>query len=71
MKSISVFLNNIKNNLPYFLLILIYFFLVNLEANKDTNKKNLIENKINIPDNKSSLDDSPLKIKIPIIPFKQ
>ena len=70
----EIFLN-IKNLIPYLFLILIYFFFINIEAQKNikknpedysTYKKNIMDNqpnqkKINIPEN-------PVKLKV--IPYK-
>tara|TARA_B100000945_G_scaffold24563_1_gene17173 strand:+ start:1125 stop:1343 length:219 start_codon:yes stop_codon:yes gene_type:complete len=71
MKSISLILKNIRKLLPYFILIAIYFFFINLEARKDNNKniRNSDKNNI-IPESKTSIDDQKFKIKIPVIPYK-
>ena len=64
---------NIKNLLPYLLLILIYFFFINIEARNDLEsyKKNN-----NILDNKKDRNypelepiDRTLTISIPVIPY--
>ena len=71
MKSISIILKNIRNLLPYFILIAIYFFFVNLEARKDTNNNIRNTEKVNkLPEAKISIDDQKFKIKIPVIPYK-
>tara|TARA_Y100001968_G_scaffold247289_1_gene231729 strand:+ start:202 stop:423 length:222 start_codon:yes stop_codon:yes gene_type:complete len=69
------FIINIKNLIPYFLLIVIYFFFVNLEARKNQYKYQ--ENYNNINEDRDimetdSIQDSntELRIKIPIIPYK-
>ncbi len=69
MSSIYFILKNIKNLLPYFLLIAIYFLFVNLEAKKD--KDNVINTNIDhtYPEAKSSTDDKNFRIKIPVIPY--
>ena len=64
MKSILMLIKNLKNLIPYFLLIATYFFFVNLEARKDQNKN---RNEINLVDNNSISEDKQLKIKIPVI----
>ena len=64
MISISIILKNIKNLLPYFLLIAIYFFFVNLEASKDKDNNLNPKNENMLTDGKSSLDDQNLRIKI-------
>ncbi len=70
MKSITLFLNNLKNSLPYLLLILLYFFFVNLEANKEKNT-NLTSERDNIlSDGKTSLKEENLRLSIPVIPYK-
>tara|TARA_B100000579_G_C22797476_1_gene837945 strand:- start:1323 stop:1514 length:192 start_codon:yes stop_codon:yes gene_type:complete len=62
-------LKNIRNLLPYLLLITIYFLFVNLEARKDKNKNSEIENTVN--DNRSEIDDKSLRITIPVVPYNQ
>ena len=71
MKSIFYILKNIRNLLPYFLLIAIYFFFINLEAKKGSNIKLNVEKNILEHDNKSSYEDEKLKITIPVIPYNQ
>ena len=71
MKYITESIKNIKNLLPYLLLIAIYFFFVNLEAgkNKKTNRTN--ENESILPDEKSTEQYKHQRIKIPVIPYRQ
>ena len=71
MKYITESIKNIKNLLPYLLLIAIYFFFVNLEARKDneTNRRN--ENEAKLIEEKSSEQNKQQRIKIPVIPYKQ
>ena len=69
MKYITESIKNIKNLLPYLLLIAIYFFFVNLEAGKKTNRTNEIESMM--IDEKSSEQYKQQRIKIPVIPYKQ
>jgi len=71
MKSIVLILKNIKNLFPYFLLIALYFFFINLETKKNQNKiKNLKE--INELSNiKLNEIEKPLKIRIQVIPYKK
>tara|TARA_Y100000766_G_C18349955_1_gene338967 strand:+ start:163 stop:363 length:201 start_codon:yes stop_codon:yes gene_type:complete len=64
-------LKNIKNLLPYLLLIAIYFFFVNLEARKETIKIKGIDGNEELNNGVSNLDDKQLRIKIPVIPYKQ
>ncbi len=71
MKSISIFLKNIRNLLPYLILIAIYFFFINLEARKETGNK-VNKNEKNIPSvDKSSFEEKNFRIKIPVIPYKK
>ena len=66
MKSVSTILTNIKNLLPYFLLIAIYFFIVNIEASKDNN---IIEKQKELVENKASKINKEIKLRIPVIPY--
>ena len=67
------FIINIKNLLPYFLLIIIYFLFVNLEARKDEsrlNKDRIIDyNKLQ--KEKSYTTNSGKRIQIPVIPYNK
>ena len=58
----------IKSLIPYLLLILLYFFFINLEARKTHINNKSEENKNNqrISDD---LDKTKIRIKIPVIPF--
>ncbi len=69
MKSISLILKNIKNIVPYFLLIAVYFFFVNIEAGKLKNNNPKIDSKNTLPDEKSAIDEQNLRVKIPVIPY--
>lgn len=69
MNSISIILKNIRNLLPYFLLIAIYFFFINLEARKEINKKRNSEREKVVNADKTIVDDRNFKIKIPVIPY--
>ena len=71
MKSIAKILNNIKNLLPYLLLIAIYFFFVNLEAGKDKKTNRTNENESLLIEEKSTEQNKQQRIKIPVIPYKQ
>ena len=67
MKSL---LNNLKNLLPYLLLVCIYFFFINIEARKtynNSNKQNDKKNKSN--DKKLDINKVNLRITIPVIPY--
>jgi len=71
MKSIKENINNIKNLLPYLLLIAIYFFLINLEAGKDNKSNRTIEYESIMTDDESSEQNKQERINIPVIPYKQ
>ena len=69
----SLFLN-IKNLIPYLLLISMYFFFVNIEARKGQNTYKI--NKTSRQKNNSNYDnfdvnDSSVRISIPVIPYNQ
>ena len=70
MKSI---IENIKNLIPYFILIFIYFFFVNLEARnkmkKDQFDNIFLEGKKEEKQNISSNENDNQIIFIPVIPF--
>ena len=71
MKYITESIKNIKNLLPYLLLIAIYFFFVNLEARKDNETNRTNENEAKLIEEKSSKQNKQQRIKIPVIPYKQ
>ena len=71
MKYITESIKNIKNLLPYLLLIAIYFFFVNLEARKDNETNRTTENEAKLIEEKSSEQNKQQRIKIPVIPYKQ
>jgi len=71
MKYITESIKNIKNLLPYLLLIAIYFFFVNLEARKDNKTNRTNENEAKLIEEKSSEKNKQQRIKIPVIPYKQ
>ena len=64
-------IKNARNLLPYLLLIVIYFFFVNLEAKKDKTNYLNSEKENLISDDEKSLDDKNLRIAIPVIPYNQ
>ena len=66
MKSLVI---NIKNLIPYFILIAIYFFFVNLEARKGKINIDSIDLKIDTSANKSNNKDTNQRISIPVIPY--
>ena len=68
MKSLFV---NIKNLLPYFFLIAIYFFFVNIEAKNDRSKiNNELKNIEKINELQSDKNSQNIKIEIPVIPYE-
>ncbi len=71
MKYITESIKNIKNLLPYLLLIAIYFFFVNLEARKDNETNRTNENEAKLIDEKSSEQNKQQRIKIRVIPYKE
>ena len=71
MKYITESIKNIKNLLPYLLLIAIYFFFVNLEARKDNETNRTNENESLLIEEKSTEQNKQQRIKIPVIPYKQ
>ena len=71
MKSIVKIIKNIRSLLPYFILIAIYFFFINLEARKEQNNNFNSENENVLLDDKSSLDKKNLRIEIPVIPYNE
>ncbi len=72
MKSI---IEKIKNLIPYFILISIYFFFINLEAsnkiNKDKLDKSDFESKKGTNQTKTGSENSKKTIEIPVIPFEE
>ncbi len=71
MKSILKILKKIRDLLPYFFLISIYFFFVNLEARKENNKTQFNEKNLNnMPNKKPVSEKEQLRLAIPVIPYK-
>ena len=71
MKSVFNILKSVRNLLPYFILISIYFFFINLEATKEKNNNRDTEYKNKTIENKSNSLDIEKRIIIPVIPYKQ
>ncbi len=71
MKYITETIKNIKNLLPYLLLIAIYFLFVNLEAGKDTKTNRTNENDSMLIEERSTEQYKQQRIKIPVFPYKQ
>ena len=68
---LSNILRNIKNLIPYFLLIAVYFSFVNIEANKDINKNKGKEKEKILSDDEPKVVDKQLRIRIPVIPYEK
>tara|TARA_B100000579_G_scaffold387193_1_gene359423 strand:- start:72 stop:290 length:219 start_codon:yes stop_codon:yes gene_type:complete len=72
MKLIFMLLKNLKNLLPYFLLIALYFFFINLETRKEKINNKIIEIDKKVTDDKSiRYNKEQLKIAIPVVPYKK
>ncbi len=71
MKFITESIKNIKNLLPYLVLIAIYFFFVNLEAGKNKNTNRTNKNESTLTNEKSTEQYKQQRIKIPVIPYKE
>ena len=72
MKPIFILLKNIKNLLPYFLLIALYFFFINLETRKEKINNKIIEIEKQLVEDKSiGNDKKKLRIAIPVVPYKE
>ena len=66
----SIFLN-LKNFLPYLIIIIIYFFFVNIEARKEQNNINrkVIEKLDSTPKNSNKTEEKNGTIRIQVIPY--
>ena len=62
-------LKNLKNLIPYLVLIVIYFIFVNIEAKKEINKLN--EKKYNVQKEAQLNSNKEFKLKIPVIPYEK
>ena len=72
MKPIFILLKNFKNLLPYFLLIALYFFFINLETRKEKINNKIIEIEKQLVEDKSiGYDKKKLRIAIPVVPYKK
>ena len=72
MKPIFILLKNFKNLLPYFLLIALYFFFINLETRKEKINNKIIEREKQLVEDKSiGYDKKKLRIAIPVVPYKE
>tara|TARA_Y100001968_G_C19294782_1_gene686064 strand:+ start:830 stop:1036 length:207 start_codon:yes stop_codon:yes gene_type:complete len=64
------FIINIKNLIPYLILILIYFVFINIEAQRNQNNQD-IENNLKSNEKKLDINNNKKTIKIPVIPYSQ
>ena len=72
MKPILILLKNFKNLLPYFLLIALYFFFINLETRKEKINNKIIEIEKQLVEDKSiGYEKNKLRIAIPVVPYKE
>ena len=72
MKPIFILLKYFKNLLPYFLLIALYFFFINLETRKEKINNKIIEIEKQLVEDKSiGYDKKKLRIAIPVVPYKE
>ena len=72
MKPIFILIKNFKNLLPYFLLIALYFFFINLETRKEKINNKIIEKEKQLVEDKSiGYDKKKLRISIPVVPYKE
>ncbi|WP_269624822.1 hypothetical protein [Prochlorococcus marinus] len=71
MNTISNILKWLRNQMPYLLLIAIYFFFVNIEAKKEKNKNLKSYEKKILHNNTSDSDDKNIRIEIPVVPFNE
>ena len=70
MNSIILILKNIKNLVPYCILIGIYFFFISLEANKEKNIIKQNEKEYDLSKNKAIIEENKFRINIPVVPYK-
>ncbi len=72
MKLISLIVKNIKTLIPYFSLIALYFFFINLEALEEQKTKSIIKSESQINEKESILEDKKqVRISIPVFPYRE
>ena len=72
MNLILIILKYFKNLIPYFLLIALYFFFINLETRKEKINNKIIEIEKQLADDKlMGYDKEQLRIAIPVVPYKK
>ena len=65
-------LKNLKNVLPYFLIIGLYFFFIILETRKEQINNKIIQVDKKLADDKSMrYEKEQLRIAIPVVPYKK
>tara|TARA_Y100001968_G_C19330588_1_gene704082 strand:+ start:668 stop:886 length:219 start_codon:yes stop_codon:yes gene_type:complete len=72
MRIIFLILKNIKNLLPYFSLIALYFIFINIELREQEKNKSIIKIESQLNGDKSREEDKQkLRISIPVVPYRQ
>ncbi len=72
MKIIGLILKNIKNHIPYLLLVALYFFFINLETIDEQKNKSIIKIKSELIEKESIVDDKKqIRISIPVFPYRE
>ncbi len=69
MQSLVLIFKNIKNLLPYLLLISLYFLFINLETIKESKTNKILKEEHKLSDSESNIQDK--QFKIPVIPYTQ
>ena len=71
MNSIILILKKIKNTLPYFIAVILYFFFISLEVEKEKEMKGNVEMDKILKQNKKNVVYKQFKINIPVVPYKE
>ena len=72
MKVIGLILKNIKTLIPYFFLIALYFFFLNLEVLEEKQNKFTTGPESQLDEKKSRVDDKKqIRISIPVFPYME
>ena len=72
MKLIGLIIKNIKTLIPYFLLIALYFFFINLETIEEQKNKSKIKSESQTNEKKSSVDNiKQIRVSIPVLPYRE
>ena len=68
----GLILKNIKNLIPYLLLIALYFFFINLETIDEQKNKSILKSESELNEKESSKNDKKQKIiSIPVLPYSE